>query len=94
MNYTYTYTYIQCLEDFKKAMPFKGEYAFDMYVNEYPSQYPCVLEFADLSNSENGYVYHIEIIHDMSNFRYLDGKLYKKSKSDFIYTDKSLFIEC
>lgn len=93
MNENYQYIYLTSLEDFKKAIPF-SENTFGTCFHEYPSQYPCVLEFADFSNPESGHDFHIKIINDMSNFRYLNGKLYKKSKSDFIYTDKSLFIEC
>ena len=71
------YTYLRNKEDLDHEIPFSNKDLFDKYVGKYPTKYPCILEFEDYS-SDDQYHYHFNIIHDMSNFIYQNGYLYKK----------------
>ena len=75
-------------------MPFTGKAAYDEHVEEYPSKYPCVLEFEDYSSNDGGYAFHIKIIESMSGFVYENGNLYKLDTSDFICKNGFLYKKC
>lgn len=86
------YVYLTNNEDFENSMPIKKEY-YEEHAIEYPDRYPCIVKIFEFGGVE-GYAVHADVIHNKSDFVLQNGKLYKRTKREYLFQGDDLFLEC